>query len=84
MENMDGEIKGVCCFDCAVIDSSGDVSSITDNWDFTRKQMLFISQVNYEIVVGDKVEEFSDKCCDICLTKLAGQRYDVSMWEIQN
>lgn len=82
MFNDDNEIKGVCCIDCGAIIANGDESAITDDWDGNRKMMLLISQLNYHIVVGDKTDEFSTARCDVCLTTLAGSRYDVSMWEL--
>lgn len=81
MFNDDNEIKGVCCVDCAVIDNGGDIDAHMDTWDKTRKLMWFISNNHYHIVVGEKEDDFSDKDCEICLTKLAGERYSVSMWE---
>jgi len=81
MFNEENEIKGVCCFDCAMIEAGGQIGPFQDGWDTPRRQMALISAINYHIVVGDKVEDFSTKMCEVCMTSLAGERYNVSMWE---
>lgn len=77
----DDKITGKCCGDCAMMIANKDDSGIDDSWD--RKSYL-MTIINYYVFLEDEEQDFSTQQCDVCLTTLAGNRFNVSMWEVSN
>lgn len=71
---MNDTIVGTCCSDCAIFIANNDDSGASEDWDIQSVNQTLDS---YRVVLLDNFTDFSGYSCDVCLTDLAGSRYDV-------
>lgn len=69
-------IEGHCCVDCAVYIANNDDSGTSDDWN--KNEVVAVMNEYHIVLTGDEFF-FSTRYCDVCNTKLAGDRHDVTL-----